>query len=101
MSGTGPSREQPAQPGSGTGSSAVGTAPPASAAADRAARFNAMNMVRSLLPLLVIILLVVGWTAFRQDGFAPVRPVDPSGTVQVAAARATYPLVAPAGLPKG
>jgi hypothetical protein len=58
-------------------------------------------MVRSLLPLLVIILLVVGWNAFRQDGVDPVRTVDPSSTVQLAAARATYPLVVPAGLPKG
>jgi hypothetical protein len=67
----------------------------------RAARFNAANMARSLLPLVVIVLLVVGWNAFRQDGVDPVQTVDPSSTVQLAASRASYPLVVPTGLPKG
>ena len=75
--------------------------PPSSSAANRAARLNAANMVRSLLPLVVIILLVVGWNAFRQDGVDPVRTVDPSSTVQLAASRASYALVVPTGLPTG
>jgi len=76
--------------------------PAPSAAEDRASRFTAVNMLRSLLPLVVIILVVVGWTAFRQDSDVdPIRTVDPSSTVALAAARASYPLEAPSGLPKG
>src|SRR4051794_33574926 len=76
--------------------------PPApSPAPDRAGRFNAANMAPSLLPLVVIILLVVRWNAFRQDGVDPVQTVDPSSSVQLAASRASYPLVVPTGLPKG
>src|SRR4051812_4920231 len=93
MNGPGPTSQQP--------EATSETVPPASSAADRAARFNAANMVRSLLPLVVIILLVVGWNAFRQNGVDPVRTVDPSSTVQLAATRASYPLVVPSGLPHG
>ena len=32
----------------------------------RLARFNVANMVRSLLPLVVLSLVIVGWTALRQ-----------------------------------
>jgi len=87
MTGDGPTRQLPP--------------PSPSPAADRAARFNAANMARSLLPLVAIILLVVGWNAFRQDGVDPVQTVDPSSTVQLASSRASYPLVVPTGLPKG
>jgi hypothetical protein len=62
---------------------------------------SAANMIRSLLPLVVICLLVVGWIAFRQGGTDPVRPIDPSSTVQLAAARAGYAVEAPSGLPDG
>ena len=93
MTGSGPTSQQP--------DARTAAAAPESSAADRAARFNAANMVRSLLPLVVIILLVVGWEAFRQNGVDPVRTVDPSSTVQLAAARASYPLVVPTGLPGG
>jgi hypothetical protein len=75
--------------------------PPApSSAIQRANRMNAANMLRSLLPLVVICLLVVAWTALRQRGDARVQEVDPSSTVQLAAARAGYPMVAPQGLPE-
>ncbi len=77
----------------------VATLPPIPAI-DRAARFNAANMLRSLLPLVVICLLVVAWTTWRQSGDAGVRTVDPSSTVQLAAARASYPVLAPDGLPE-
>jgi hypothetical protein len=60
---------------------------------------NAANMFRSLAPLVVICLVIVGWTALRQSQDAGVRVVDPSSTVQLAAARASYALVAPQGLP--
>src|SRR4051794_26070444 len=44
-------------------------------ATDRMARFTVVNMLRSLLPLVIIILVVVGWTAFRQN--PDVDPVKP------------------------
>jgi hypothetical protein len=46
----------------------------------------------------LICLVIVWWTTFRQSGDAGVRTVDPSSTVQLAAARAGYPLLLPAGL---
>ena len=58
-------------------------------------------MLRSLVPLVLICLALVGWMAFKQSGVDPVREVDPASTVQLAAARAGYPVVAPAGLPEG
>src|SRR5215213_7411274 len=70
--------------------------PPAVA---RAARFNAANMLRSLLPLVVLCLLIVAWTSWRQSGDERVQTVDPSSTVQLAAARASYPVLVPTGLP--
>jgi len=68
---------------------------------ERANRMSAANMIRSLGPLVVICLLIVAWVTFRQPDVDPVRQVDPSSTLQLAAARAGYPLVAPAGLPDG
>jgi hypothetical protein len=100
---TGPTDQRP-HPGPESGGPDVpGTiaAPPSSAMA-RANRFTAANMVRSLLPLVVIVLLVAGWTAFRQGPDEnPVKPIDPSSTVQLAAARASYPVQVPTGLPGG
>ncbi|MGY1672372.1 DUF4245 domain-containing protein [Geodermatophilus sp. SYSU D00710] len=75
--------------------------PPAPSAVERANRMSAANMVRSLLPLVVICLLVVGWVAFRQGEVDPVRPIDPSSSVQLAASRAGYTVEAPTGLPDG
>ncbi len=75
--------------------------PPAPTAVERANRMSAANMIRSLLPLVVICLLAVGWIAFRQSGTDPVRPIDPSSTVQLAASRAGYAVEAPSGLPDG
>ena len=49
---------------------------------------NAANMLRSLLPLVVIVLVIAGWTALRQRGDEVVHEVDPSSTIQLAAARA-------------
>jgi Protein of unknown function (DUF4245) len=74
---------------------APGTPPPV----DRAARFNAANMLRSLLPLVVLCLLVVAWTSWRQSGDERVQTVDPASTIQLAAARASYGVLAPSGLP--
>lgn len=90
------------------GMTAAGPPEPATArdhapatAVERANRLSAGNMVRSLAPLVVLCLLLVGWAALRQNPDDPVREVDPSSTVQLAAARAQYPVVAPAGLPEG
>jgi Protein of unknown function (DUF4245) len=62
---------------------------------------SAGNMLRSLVPLVLICLALVGWMAFRTSGQDPVREVDPATTISLAAARAGYPLVAPEGLPEG
>jgi hypothetical protein len=76
-----------------------GTPEPVSPAAGRAARFTYANMFRSLLPLVAICLVIVGWNAFRAgpDEDA-VREIDPSSTISIAAERAAYPLVVPTGL---
>ena len=52
--------------------------PAPNAAIQRASRMNAANMLRSLLPLVVICLLIVAWTALRQSGDTGVREVDAS-----------------------
>jgi hypothetical protein len=93
MTDGGPASSQVHDPQDG-GSAA--TQPPV----DRAARFTAANMLRSLLPLVVICLLLVAWTSWRQSGDERVQTVDPSSTIQLAAARASYPVMAPAGLPE-
>jgi hypothetical protein len=93
MTGVGPTSQRPPLPSEEV---AGPTAP--SPAIERANRMNAANMLRSLLPLVVICLVIVGWTAWRQSGDAGVRTVDPSTTVQLAAARASYPVLAPEGL---
>jgi len=62
---------------------------------------SASNMLRSMVPLVVICLALVGWMTFQQSGVDTVREVDPASTVQLAAARADYPMLAPADLPEG
>jgi cytoskeletal protein RodZ len=75
--------------------------PAGNPAVQRAARMNAANMVRSLLPLVLICLAIVWWTNFRQSAdVQPVRTVDPTSTIDLAANRASYPLVVPQGLSK-
>jgi hypothetical protein len=94
MTGVGPTSEHAPRP-------AAETAPAVSPAIQRANRLSFANMARSLLPLVVICLLIVAWTAFRQGGDVGVRTVDPSSAVSVAAARAGYVVLAPAGLDEG
>lgn len=90
MTGAGPNPQSPS------------AAPPASPAAARAARLSYGNMIRSLLPLVVIVLLIGAWTAFRQGpDKKPVKPIDPTSTEQLAAARAGYQVVVPTDLPEG
>jgi hypothetical protein len=77
-------------------------APAPNPAVERANRLSAANMLRSLLPLVVIILAIVGWQSFRQGPDEnPVKPIDPSSTVQLAASRAGYTLLVPTGLADG
>jgi hypothetical protein len=95
MTGTGQTEQPPPAP---AGDDTPGPAP----AVDRGARQTFANMLRSLVPLVVIVLAVVGWTAFRQSpDVQPVRQIDPSSTIALAANRAGYPLVVPTGLPDG
>lgn len=94
MTGPGPTSEHAPDP-------AGEAAAPVSPAVERANRMSAANMVRSLLPLVVISLLIVGWQAFRSSPDVGVRTVDPSSTVQLAAARAGYELLIPTGLDEG
>jgi Protein of unknown function (DUF4245) len=68
---------------------------------DRAARFSAANMLRSLAPLVVIALLIVGYQAFKSSDETNVHPIDPTSAERLAADQAGYPVVAPAGLPAG
>jgi hypothetical protein len=77
-------------------------APTVDPAVQRAARMNAANMVRSLAPLVLICLVIVWWTSFRQGpDVNRVRQIDPSSTVDLAAARASYPILIPQGLDDG
>jgi hypothetical protein len=94
MTGVGPSSQRPHGD-----EQAPPPAPAVNPAIERANRMNAANMLRSMLPLVVICLLIVAWTAFRQSDDVRVQVVDPSSTVQLAAARAGYPLVVPQDLP--
>jgi hypothetical protein len=93
MTGVGPTDQRP-HPAEGE------TPPPpaVSPAIERANRLNASNMLRSLLPLVVICLLIVAWANFRSSGDVGVRTVDPSNSVALAAARASYDLLVPQGL---
>jgi hypothetical protein len=92
----------PSQRPPGTDVPAPDQEPVANPAVQRAARMNAANMVRSLLPLVLICLVIVWWTSFRQSpDVQPVRTVDPTPTVDLAAARASYPILVPQHLGKG
>ena len=76
-----------------------GTAPPAP---DRRSKQTFANMLRSLVPLVLIVLGVVWWTSFRQSpDVEPVKPIETATTVQLAANRAGYPLLVPTDLPRG
>ncbi len=75
--------------------------PPAPSAVERANRMSAANMLRSLAPLVVICLAIVGWLAFVRGDVDPVREVDASGSIRSAAQSAAYELEAPTELPEG
>lgn len=89
MTGSGPTNEQTTRPDEAT------------PAMRRAARMSAGNMLRSLGPLVLLCLAIVWFTNLRQQPEEHVQTVDPASTVQLAAARAGYPVQAPAGLAAG
>jgi len=74
------------------------TEAPAPPAVDRMARFTAANMIRSLLPLVLGCLLVVGITAVRQNPDDPIREVDTTSAERAVSELASYPLLVPRGL---
>jgi hypothetical protein len=80
------------------GATTVTQQPPA---VDRMGRFTPANMLRSLLPLVLICLLIVGVMALRQNPEDPVREVDTSNAERVSAELASYELLVPRGLPEG
>ena len=92
MTGPGPTSQTPHDQEDGA------AAPVVNPAIERANRLNAANMLRSMLPLVLICLVIVWWTTLRQSGDVGVRTVDPSTTVQLAAARADYTVLVPVGL---
>ena len=67
----------------------------------RAAKLNTANIIRSLLPLVLICVALVAWSSFRQSSVDPVTEVDPSSSIRVSAERADYQVLAPVGLPDG
>jgi len=76
MTGSGPTSSRP-QDDALAGATAE-AAPAPSPAIQRANRMSAANMVRSLLPLVVICLVLVGWQSLQQKADEGVRVVDPS-----------------------
>ena len=70
-----------------------------SASIKRMQRFTAANLVRSLLPLIVICLILVVFPTLRQNASDPVREVDPTSSERATAELADYPLLVPRGLP--
>ena len=96
-----PETGQQGQPGGPVPPQAESSEVPASPAVERMQRFTAANMVRSLLPLVLGCLLVVGVTAIRQNPDDPVREVDTSSAERAAAELAGYQLLVPRGLPDG
>jgi hypothetical protein len=68
-------------------------------AVDRMQRFTAANMIRSLLPLVLVCLAIVGITALRQNPSDPVREVDTTSAERAVAQLAGYQLLVPRGLP--
>ncbi|WP_347059499.1 DUF4245 domain-containing protein [Blastococcus sp. HT6-30] len=99
MTGIGPTSQRPQVPDD---AAAPGTeAPPPPSAVQRANRLSAANMLRSLLPLVLICLLIVGWVSINNDPGDPVREIDPSSTIQLAQSRAEYPVLVPGGLGEG
>jgi hypothetical protein len=96
-----PETGQQGQPGGPVPPQAEPTEVPASPAVERLQRFTAANMIRSLLPLVLGCLLVVGITAIRQNPDDPVKEVDTSSAERAVSQLASYQLLVPRGLSDG
>ena len=94
MTGAGPTSSRPPGPRDDVPTAAVDPA------IQRANRLSAANMIRSIVPLVLICVALVWWQSVQQSVDERVQTVDPSSTVQLAAARAGYPLLLPTGLGK-
>jgi hypothetical protein len=90
--------QQGQQPGGASPATSESPAPPA---VDRMQRFTAANMIRSLLPLVLGCLLIVGVTALRQNPEDPVRVVETANAERAVSELAGYPLLVPRGLSDG
>jgi hypothetical protein len=90
--------QQGQQPGGAIPVPAEPAAPPA---VDRMQRFTAANMIRSLLPLVLVCLVIVGVTALRQNPEDPVRDVETGNAERAVSELAGYQLLVPRGLPDG
>jgi hypothetical protein len=64
-------------------------------------RFTAANMIRSLLPLVLVCLAIVGVTALRQNPEDPIRVVEIGNAERAVSELASYPLLVPRGLSDG
>ena len=84
----------PAAPAADPGAASPAGRSTLSPAEVRALKFTARNMVWSLLPLTVLILLMVWWTQLRQPD-DPVHTVETGTAVYLASQRAAYPLLVP------
>jgi Protein of unknown function (DUF4245) len=100
MTGIGPTSQRPDRPDA-PDATPDEVPPPPSSAVERANRMSAANMLRSLLPLVVLCVAIVAWVSFQRDTGDPVREVDPTGPLRLADDRASYDLLAPTGLPDG
>ena len=94
MTGIGPTSQRPHAHDDAAAHEGEAPSPPPSAEV-RANRMSAANMLRSLLPLVVICLLIVAWQAFRTYPEDPVREIDPASTLRLADLRADYPILVP------
>jgi Protein of unknown function (DUF4245) len=79
-------------------STATTQEPAPSPAVDRMGRFTAANMLRSLAPLVLVCLAIVGVMALRQNPEDPIREVDPTSAERASAEIASYDVLVPRGL---
>jgi len=92
--------QQGQRPAEQTGGEPTGStpAPATSPAVERMQRFTPANMIRSLVPLVAICLVLVGWSALKTSGGDPIRTVDTSSAERAASQLAGYQLLVPRGL---
>ena len=92
---TAPSSAPPSGP---AGATQVAEAPAGPPPVDRMAKFTYRNMFWSMVPLVAICLVLVGWSALKFDGGDPVRTVETESAVRATAELASYPVLVPQDL---